>query len=62
MDIYIIECDSCLEKGRRTQFYILGEDNAYAEYESAFESGENPVLYNTDIAPTGLIMRGEKIK
>lgn len=62
MNIYILTCDSCVEKGRRISHYILGKKNAYAEFESALKEGENPNLYTADIAPTGLIMMGQLIK
>ena len=62
MEIFILECDHTLFMGTRKDFYVIGKENAHEEYESAKKEGLRPHLYTTDIAPTGLIMRGEYIK
>ena len=59
--IYILECDNSEFPGVRSLYYIMGQDNAYAEYEDALKEGLRPHIYSTEVTPTGLIMRGNYI-
>lgn len=58
--IYIINTSNPLSGGRK-DFYVVGLENAKAEYNDCKKNGETPKLYDTIITPTGLIMRGDKI-
>lgn len=60
--VYIIEANSLIYGGKRAQYHIFGLENALAEYDDCKNNGECPELYETEIAPTGLILKGKKIK
>lgn len=61
-EIYIINCDHSFFNKRRQDFYIVGMANALDEFESCKKEGVKPILYETEVAPTGLIMRSKEIK
>lgn len=61
-NIYIIETNSLIYGGKRVQYYIVGLENALANYDDCENYGNCPELYETEIAPTGLIIKGKKIK
>ena len=60
--VYIIEANSLICGGKRAQYQIVGLENALAEYDDCKNDGECPELYETEITPTGLILKGKKIK
>ena len=60
--IYIVEADSMLNGGVRVNYHVLGFENAVAEYNECKMDGQCPILYETFVAHTGLIMKSKKIE